>query len=173
VSFQAVMMWLRLAHILAGTFWVGSAITFAGFIYPAVRASGPAGPRVMRQLMYHRKLTLGFTLSAAVTVVTGVAMYAAIGAGGFSAWVRSPMGATLGAGAIAALIAAGIGSGIAAPAGRRLQALSARMATATGAPAPEHLAELARTQNRLGRASVASAVLLTVAAAAMATARYV
>lgn len=173
MSFQTLMMWLRLLHILAGTFWVGSAITFAGFIYPAVRASGPAGPRVMRQLMYHRKLTLGFSLSAAVTVVTGVAMYAAIGAGGFSAWVQSPMGTTLGVGAIAALIAAGIGSGVAAPAGRRLQALSARMAMANGAPSAEHLAELARTQTTLGRASVASAVLLTVAAAAMATARYV
>ena len=167
------MMWLRLVHILAGTFWVGSAITFAGFVYPAVRASGPAGPRVMRQLMEHRRLTLGFTISAAVTVVSGVAMYAAIGLGGFRAWMSSPMGATLGIGALAALAAACIGSGVAAPAGRRLQALSARMAMATGIPSPDHLDELARVQARLGRASVASAVLLTIAAAAMATARYV
>jgi len=173
VSFQTLMMWLRLVHILAGTFWVGSAITFAGFIYPAVRASGPAGPRVMRQLMEHRKLTLGFSISAAFTVLSGIAMYAAIGAGGFDAWVRSPMGATLGVGAIAALIAAGIGSGVAAPAGRRLQTLSSRMATATGAPSADSLAEIARAQATLGRASVASAVLLTIAAAAMATARYV
>jgi uncharacterized membrane protein len=173
VSFQALMMWLRLVHILAGTFWVGSAVTFAGFIYPAVRASGPAGPRVMRELMQHRRLTLGFTISAALTVVSGVAMYAAIGVGGFGPWVRSPMGATLGFGAVAALAAACIGSGIAAPAGRRLQALSARMAMATGVPSPEHLSEIARVQTTLGRASVASAVLLTVAAAAMATARYV
>lgn len=173
MSFTAAMMWLRLVHILAGTFWVGSAITFAGFIYPAVRASGPAGPRVMRQLMEHRRLTLGFTVSAALTVITGVAMYVAIGFGGFGAWVRSPMGATLGVGAIAALIAAAIGSGIAAPAGRRLQTLSARMANAVEAPSREQLAELTRTQLALGRASVASAVFLTIAAAAMATARYV
>lgn len=173
MTFQALMMWLRLVHILAGTFWVGAAITFAAFIYPAVRASGPAGPRVMRELMQHRRLTLGFTVSAAITVVSGVAMYAAIGIGGFDAWMRSPMGATLGAGAVAALAAACIGSGIAAPAGRRLEALSARLALTTGAPSPEHLSELARIQTTLGRASVASAVLLTIAAAAMATARYV
>lgn len=173
MSFQTLMMWLRLVHILAGTFWVGSAITFAGFIYPAVRASGPAGPRVMRQLMEHQRLTLGFSISAAVTVLSGVAMYAAIGAGGFTEWVRSPMGMTLGIGAIAALIAAAIGSGVAAPAGRRLEALSSRLATASGAPSADHLAELTRVQARLGRASVASAVLLTIAAAAMATARYV
>lgn len=173
MSFQALMLWLRLVHILAGTFWVGSAITFAGFIYPAVCASGPAGPRVMRQLMQHQRLTLGFSISAAVTVLTGIAMYALIGAGGFAAWARSPMGATLGIGAIAALIAAAIGGGIAAPAGRRLQTLSSRVATVSGAPSTEHLAELTRTQAILGRASVASAVLLTIAAAAMATARYV
>lgn len=173
MSFQTLMLWLRLAHILAGTFWVGSAITFAGFIYPAVRASGPAGPRVMRQLMVHRRLTLGFSISAAITVLSGVAMYALIGAGGFAAWMHSRMGATLGVGAVAALVAATIGSGVAAPAGRRLQMLSSQMATATGAPSPEHVAELARTQTMLGRASVASAVLLTIAAAAMAAARYV
>jgi uncharacterized membrane protein len=173
VTFQSSMMWLRLVHILAGTFWVGSAVTFAGFVYPAVRASGPAGPRVMRQLMEHRRLTLGFSISAALTVVSGVAMYAVIGVGGFRAWVSSPMGMTLGVGAIAALAAACIGSGVAAPAGRRLQALSSSMATETGTPSPEHLGEIARVQARLGHASVASAVLLTVAAAAMATARYV
>lgn len=173
MTFTTAMMWLRLVHILAGTFWVGSAITFAGFIYPAVRASGPAGPRVMRQLMEHRRLTLGFTVSAALTVTTGAVMYAAIGIGGFGAWVRSPMGATLGVGAVAALVAAGIGSGIAAPAGRRLQMLSAHMATAGEAPSPEQLAEFTRAQMALGRASVASAVFLTIATAAMATARYV
>lgn len=172
VTFQALMLWLRLVHILAGTFWVGSAVTFAGFVYPAVRASGPAGPRVMRQLVYHGRLTLAFTISAAVTVLTGAAMYAAIGVGGFGAWARSPMGAMLAFGALAALVAAGIGSGIAAPAGRRLQALSARLAAST-TPSAEHLAEFARAQATLGRASVASAVLLTIAAAAMATARYV
>lgn len=170
---QPLMMWLRAVHILAGTFWVGAAVTFAAFIYPAVRASGPAGPRVMRQLMEHRGLALGLSISAAVTVLTGAAMYALIGAGGYGAWVRSPMGMTLGIGAVAALLAAGIGSGIAAPAGRRLQTLAAHAAAVTGPPRPDHLAELARTQATLGRASVASAVLLTIAAAAMATARYV
>jgi uncharacterized membrane protein len=173
VTFEALMMWLRLVHILAGTFWVGSAVTFAGFIYPAVRASGPAGPRVMRQLMYRRGLTLGLTVSAVVTVLTGAAMYAAIGVSGFRSWVESPMGTTLAIGAVAALAAGCIGSGLAAPAGRRLQLLSARMADATGAPTTEQLAELARAQTTLGRASVASAALLTVAAVAMATARYV
>lgn len=173
MTFEALMMWLRLVHILAGTFWVGSAVTFAGFIYPAVRASGPAGPRVMRQLMYRRGLTLGLTISAVVTVLTGVAMYAAIGTSGFGAWVRSPMGATLGVGAVAALVAGVIGSGVAAPAGRRLQSLSSRLADAAGAPTTEQLAELARVQSTLGRASVASAALLTVAAVAMASARYV
>ena len=170
MTFQTSMLVLRLVHILAGIFWAGSVVVFAAFVYPAARAAGPAGGRLMNQLMERRRLALGFTLSAAFTILSGIAMYAMIGADSFGSWMRSPMGMTLGVRAIVAIIAAIIGGGVAAPASARLKILATTQPTP---PSAAHVAEFARIQERLGRASATSAVLLVIAATSMAIARYV
>jgi hypothetical protein len=45
-----------LLHIVATTLWAGTAILIAGFLMPAIRAAGPGGSAVMRQLTVVRKL---------------------------------------------------------------------------------------------------------------------
>jgi uncharacterized membrane protein len=180
MTFQTTMMLLRLIHILAGLFWAGAVVVFAAFLVPATRACGPAGGKVMQQLMQHRRLALSFMVSAILTILSGIVMYALMGAGSFGAWMRSPMGATLGIGGVAALIAAGIGAGVLAPASLKLQAIGARAQEASSndaasdrRPSAEIMTEILRIQQRIGRAAATAAALLVVAASAMAVARYV
>lgn len=170
MTFQTVMMLLRLIHILAGLFWAGAAVLLAAFLLPAARESGPAGGAVMHQLMDRRKLAFSLMLSAILTILSGLLMYGMIGAGSFGTWISSRMGVALGVGGIAAMIAAGLGRGVLQPAVTALDALGARAAEA---PSPELRHQIAIVQRRLGRASVAAAVLLVIATSAMATARYI
>ncbi len=47
---------LRLVHIGAGVFWVGSVFTFFVFVQPAAVAVGPDGQRFTYELLHHRRL---------------------------------------------------------------------------------------------------------------------
>jgi hypothetical protein len=47
---------VQLVHVVSATLWVGGAVVVAGFVAPAIRAAGPAGGPVMRQLTEVRRL---------------------------------------------------------------------------------------------------------------------
>ncbi|MGH7648038.1 MAG: hypothetical protein ACREND_07955 [Gemmatimonadaceae bacterium] len=173
MSFQAAMLTLRLVHVVAGICWAGAAVMFAGYVLPAARATGSAGESVMRELVQRRGIGPFFMISALITIASGIAMYSMIGAGSYRDWIISPMGSALGIGAIAATIAALVGGGIVAPASKRLTALGIVASALSGAPSPEHVAEVLRLQKRLGRSSALSAALLLIAVSAMAMARYI
>jgi hypothetical protein len=71
-----------------------------------------------------------------------------------------------------ALIAVVIGMAVNSPAASRLAALGASIQAAGRPPSSDELAEMQRLQQRLARAGVLVALLLLLAAAAMALARY-
>lgn len=50
MAMEYTLVSIRVLHILAATIWVGGNIVVAGFVVPAIRSAGPAGPAVMRQL---------------------------------------------------------------------------------------------------------------------------
>jgi uncharacterized membrane protein len=54
---RAITIILRLIHILAGIFWVGTAFLLAGFLAPTLRATGSEGGRFMRHLMQQRSFS--------------------------------------------------------------------------------------------------------------------
>ena len=47
----ALLIVLRLLHIVLGVFWVGAVVFIAFLLFPSVRESGPAGGAVMQRLM--------------------------------------------------------------------------------------------------------------------------
>jgi hypothetical protein len=77
-----------------------------------------------------------------------------------------------GIGALLAVIAFVIGVSVNAPAGQRLTALTAEIQAKGGPPTPEQSAQVQRLQKRLGTGMRVIAVLLVLATAAMALARY-
>jgi hypothetical protein len=161
---DALLLTLRVVHILAGVFWVGGVFIAGLFILPAVRAVGPAAMPVMQQIMLRRKLAVYLPISAVLTMIAGGVLYwrdMSLTAG---AWRRSPMGMGMTFGAAAAIAAVVFGMGISAPAARKL----------AGAPggAPLSDEERARLGRRAALGSAASMTFLLVATVAMAAARY-
>jgi hypothetical protein len=162
---------LRLIHILGGIFWVGAMIMLAGFLIPTVRATGREGGRFMQSLMQQHRLQLYLGLAAALTVLSGITMYARMAAATHGAWAGSGPGIAYGTGALAAILGAAVGGGISGSAGRKMMALG--QAVGSGPPSPEQQAEMARLQGRMALGSRVAASLLVIAAGAMAVGRYV
>jgi uncharacterized membrane protein len=167
-----MVMLLRLIHIMIGAFWVGTAVTVAAFIVPAVRGAGPAGGAVMGQLQ-QRKFSVVIMIAAILTILSGLGLYWHDSAGFSSAWLGSGPGRTFGLGAVLAIVTMILGMSVNAPTAAKLGTLGAAVKAAGGPPSSDQAAEMQRLQARLGKAAVAAAVLLLLATAAMAVARYV
>jgi uncharacterized membrane protein len=154
---------MRVLHIVLGVFWAGTLIFTAIFLVPAIRDAGPEGAKVMAGLMRRRFLTV-LPVVAALTILSGLWLYW-FDSNGFQApFMRSRMGMTLALGALAALIAFVLGVGIVRPAMLKAAALSQD---------PTQLAAAQALRVRAAGFGRVVALLLGVAAAAMAIARYV
>jgi hypothetical protein len=164
---------LRLIHIVVGAFWVGAIVFVAWFLLPALRAAGPAGGAVMRQVMQVRHLHVYMVAATWLTLLSGAALaYRDAGPLGFG-WFTLGAGRVYGVGALLGLIATVIGLSVNAPTATRLAVLAARLERTGLPPSQEDQAQRERLQERLGRAASLVAVLMLLAVSAMAVARYV
>jgi hypothetical protein len=168
-----LMAVLRIIHIVAGVFWVGSAIFLAGILLPTLQAVGPSAGPVMEHLVQVRRLPVRLMIAMALVILSGIALYWKDSAGFQSGWMRSGPGIVFGLGAVFAIASGIVGMAISSPTGRRLTSLTAAVKARGGPPTPEELAELQRLQTRMRGAARLVAVLLVLATAAMAVARYV
>jgi len=163
---------LRVIHVVAASFWLGTVLLNAGFLLPAVRTTGPAGGQVMKQIVQVRRLPLFINAAVVLALLSG-AILIWWDSGGFAiAWVRSGVGLGFTVGAVLAIIAALLGQFVNAPTARRFARLAAQAQQAGSPPPAEILAEMQSLQLRLFRATQLAAVLLLLCAAAMAGARY-
>ena len=163
---------LRLFHIVLGMFWAGTLVFFAAFLVPSVRDVGPDGAKVMAALQRRRFLDV-IPAVAALTILSGLWLYWRLSGGFSSAWVTSRAGVALGLGGLLSIVAFGIGIGIMRPAALRAAALAQRQATSP--EGPDRDAQLAVVQQLRQRTATAGrfvAVLLILATALMAVARY-
>ena len=168
-----MLILFRIIHVLAGVFWVGTAVFTAAFLVPTVRAIGPAGGPVMQQLAQVRKLPLYLMAAMILTLLSGIGLYSRASGGFSSAWMQSGPGITFGIGGALGLVAGLIGMFIVSPTAKRTGALAAAMQGAGKPPSPEQQAEMQRLQARAGTYSALGAGLLVLATTAMAVARYV
>lgn len=168
---QTITLLLRLVHILAGIFWVGTMFLLAGFLVPTVRETGREGGRFMQHLVQQRRLPVFLGIAVLLTVLSGLTMYARTVVATHGAWAGTRPGITYGIGAVAAILAAVAGMGIGGSAARRMVAVGREVAEA-GRPSPDQQAEIGRLQARMALGSRIAAGLLVVAAGAMAIARY-
>jgi uncharacterized membrane protein len=163
---------LRVVHVVVGVCWVGAIVFLAAFLIPSVRAAGPAGGAIMRELMLVRKLSQWLVGAMLLTLLSGIGLYWHDSAGFQSGWLGSGPGRTFGLGGVIAIVASVIGATVNSPTARRLGELAGRLG-AGAPPTPEELATMAALQARLALASKVVAALLLVAALLMAVARYV
>jgi uncharacterized membrane protein len=164
------MVWLRLLHIVAGSFWVGSVVFVAAFLLPTARAAGPDGGRFVASLM--QRTGPVFLVAMLLTVIPGLIMFGQLSGGFNPAWAATPQGRALGAGALAALLAVVVGLGVSNPTRKKIVALRKGLETEGRTPTATEAAQLARWQARIERGAQITAGFLVVAAGAMAVARY-
>jgi uncharacterized membrane protein len=167
-----LLLLARLFHIVASTLWAGAAILIAAFLMPAIRAAGPGGGAVMRQLTVVRKLPEILASVGIVAILSGCYLYWVASGGLQSAWIHSRTGSIYSLGAVAALIAAFIGIGINIPRAKRMGAIAASLHASGAQPTEEQSKILSGLALRIARGTRVVAVLLGIAAATMAVARY-
>lgn len=163
---------LRLLHILSGVFWVGSVLFTARFLMPSLRAAGSAAAPVMAQLG-QRKMPLVMMTTALVTIASGIWLMMIVSGGAIGPWMRSGPGRTFALGGTLAIITVVLGMIINMPAANRMAAINQGAMKRGGPPTADEAAELQRLQRRVGIGMQIVVVLLVLATAAMALARYV
>ncbi|NOT09835.1 MAG: hypothetical protein HOP28_16705 [Gemmatimonadales bacterium] len=162
---------LRILHIVGGVFWVGATLFVAGFLLPSVRAIGPAGGPLMRELTQVRKFPVYMLIIPWLTAITGLLLAWRNSGGGFG-WFAGP-GRVFGVGAVLALLTAVMGMSINAPTAKRIGALAASIASAGRPLLPEEQVQMHALQARMTTATRTAALLLVLATIAMSIGRYV
>jgi uncharacterized membrane protein len=155
---------LRLLHIAAGTFWVGTTLFGALFLLPSIQRAGPAGVPVLRRL-FERAFRKVIPIAALVTVLAGLRLYWKMSSGFSHAWIFSPSGMCFTAGGILGIAGLVVGAAHTGPTGTRLMMLLPERGEISG--------EAQTVLNRLAHGVRWAAVLTTGAVTLMAIARYV
>lgn len=167
---DALVLLLRLFHILAGVFWAGAIFFTVSLLLPAVRDAGPEGNQVMVALQRRRLLDV-LPVVAGVTIVTGFWLY--IRSAGIPGWASSRVGMALGIGGVLGVLAFVIGIGVMRPATMRAGSLAAGMVDLPDGPERvERAAEILRLRQRAAAGGRLVALLLGITTALMAVARY-
>ncbi len=163
------IIFLRLLHIIFGSFWVGSAIFFAFILEPQTRA---LGPDVRRPVMaaVGRVMGRSLTVSAVISILAGLALVLRLRLGDLGALFESGWGWAILAGFLASL-AALVFNGLSGMSMARLERLEAALQGRQ--PTQEEAARLEGLRRRMRRTAQGAAVLLIVTVIAMAVARYV
>ena len=168
----ALIIVLRIVHIVAGVLWAGGVVAIAAFILPAVTAAGPAGPAVMKQLVQVRKMPAKLLGLGMATITAGLLLFWIDWRNSAGTFPQTAFGRAVSVGALFAIIAASIGGFVSKPAADKLGRIGAEVQGRGGPPSEAEAAEIARLQKKLGGAARAVAVLVVLAAAMMAVARY-
>lgn len=164
---------LRLIHIVSGVFWVGSILFMTWFLTPALQATGAAGGALMQQLVRVQRLAAYLITAMLLTVISGLFLYQHDSMTYGSGWMHTGTGRTFATGALLAIIGAVIGVFVNTPTAKRMSALGASIQAGGRPPTAEQAASMATLQARLARFSYTAGVLLILATAAMAIARYI
>jgi hypothetical protein len=165
------MVVLRIVHILAGAFWVGSAITIFLFLQPAAREVGPAAGPLMTHLAQKKRLPDIALGAAGLTILAGLLMYWRVSDGLNGDWITSAYGLAITVGALCAIAAVSLGASVVRPSMLRAGAIAAS-AAAAGGPTPEQTAEIQALQAKVRSTGNVIVPLLVIAVAAMASAQY-
>jgi hypothetical protein len=169
---DVLLIVLRLLHIGLGAVWVGMAIFAAIFLTPALQEAGPDGAKVVAGLQRRGMLTV-LPLLAIGTLASGLWLYW-ITSGGFDpGYMGSRMGIAFGTGGAFAIAGFALGITIMRPAMMRANRMAQELASVPPPEREPRAAEIHRLRARAAAVGLLVNVLLVLALAAMAVARYV
>lgn len=168
----ALIVALRLIHIVSGAVWVGAVVFTTFFLMPSITAAGPGAGPFMKEFGQRKFPQFAMTLMA-LTVLSGLGLMWSASARFNGAWFSSPMGRMISFGAALTIVAAVVGVAVSRPTAERMQKLAVEMQSAGGAPSAAQVAAMKALQSRMSMVSRVVTGLLLLALATMAIARYV
>ena len=167
-----MMIALRLVHILLGVFWAGGAFFAAMFLVPSVRAAGPAGGPVMKQLFEVRKFPIYAMMFGLLTVISGIWMYFHDNSTSGGTFAKSHAGMAYGLGAVTAILTLIVGATIMSPTSAKMSKLGGEIAAKGGPPSPEQGQMMKGLQDKLAFGARLVSILLLITVITMALGRY-
>lgn len=155
----------RTVHVIAGVTWAGATFLLASVIVPiAARHSAEGAGRGTGLIA--RRVGLMSGISALLTVVSGIYLFAALHSNDSSAG-----GLVLKTGAVAALLSLAVGFLVGRPTGLKLAKLS-EQSSPTAAPSPDVLQQMSGLRRRVALSTRLTAAFLGIAVLSMAVFRY-
>ncbi|MGQ0607456.1 MAG: hypothetical protein ACT4OQ_03215 [Chloroflexota bacterium] len=163
---------LRLIHIGAGVFWVGSIFTFFLFVQPAAAAVGPDATKFTFQLLHHRRLAVAMITAAAIAVLAGtwLLVITSNGLDPDALLSESRVGFTIGG--VVAILTFAVGGLYVFPRTRIVERIIGRLLAEGRPPTPDEQQLLARTIRESRAAGWIVLAGLAVAVVCMATASH-
>jgi hypothetical protein len=163
---------IRIVHIGSAMTWFGGAIIGSFFLAPTAAALGQAGQPFMDHLMRRRRMGIFFPIVAALTVLSGTALYWRDSAGLQAAWITSPAGLAFTIGGLAAIVAFVGGFVLIGPGIAEQTAVQNELVRGDGVPTQAQRQRLERASRRMQLADRIDLPLLLLAGLTMAVARY-
>ena len=164
------LLLLRLIHILGGMFWVGAGVFSTIFLAPAMKAAGPAAAGAVMSNLQKRRMFTFMPIVATLTLLSGARLMWIVSAGD-SRWFAHGPGHVYSISGALAIIAFLMGLFVGRPAMVKAGKLS-QSAASDGATKDAIVAEIAKLQKRAALSTGLATILLLLATAGMAVARY-
>lgn len=163
---------LRLVHLFAGIFWVGTAMFTSFFLAPALATVGPAAGSVMAALERKRLMT-ALPTSALAAMGSGLWLFWLDAVGTPQMYVRTHVGGAFAVGGVLAILAFLLSMTVSRPSFLAVGRLSASLAAASTSTERDALtARLNLLRERGARSSKWAVAMLLGAVFCMAVARY-
>jgi len=159
---------LRILHIGAGVYWVGSTLLLAFVITPALKATEGSGQKFVDYLITKKRFGTESAGAGGMAGVAGILLYWRDSQGFTSAWMHSSAGVGFTIGAVLGLIAFIFG----VLTDRKLKAMALIREQFVDAPSNENTAQLQILEKQQTTYLNICAVTLTLSVWIMAVARY-
>ena len=168
-----LMILLRLIHIVGAIFWVGSAMFTGFFLIPALRET-PAVMGQVAQALAKRGFMTVMPIIGLIVILSGGTMLWLTSGGNMGMYMQTPAGHTFTMAGGVGILSLLIGVVFTKPANMKAGALGAQLQAATDPAEKARLgAEMAAAGKKAAMWTMIVTILMLIAAAGMAVARYV
>jgi len=162
---------LRLIHIVCAVIWTGGMIYLAAFVIPAAKTLGSDGTKFIQRLSGTNKLPIVMSVSAMLTIVTGIILMQKL-LGGIQLAFSSTHGKMIIIGALLSLLGFILGFSVNMPAGRRMSSIGKTLAASGSQPDAKQLEELRNLRSKSFAATNIVAILLFASLILMSIVKY-
>ena len=168
-----MMILLRLIHVLLAIFWVGSASFTAFFLIPSLRET-PATMGQVGQALNKRGFMTFMPIAGLLVILSGITMLWITSSGHIHDYMQTGTGHTFVMAGGVGILSLLMGVLFTKPANMKVGMLGAQLQAATDAAEKTRLqGEMAAAGKKAGMLTLITTILMLIAAAGMAIARYV